>query len=458
VFLSNFFNLFLKYKNNSEARKNFILGIAFLLILGCYTIFKELKDLIFVIIVGQEYLPEVKNISYLFMIPLIGIYSWLISKVEKHILFIIYCLFYGIGGLVSAYFILDPKIGIENQIASTSRLFGWIYYIFSEGHAPFLVSVLWAYFNSISKPSDVKKSYIIMTITSKFGGFLFAFLALIFNNYFAKNVFKLNEVWTCTAPLIFSSLITIFIGFIILYLEKTTPKSLLSGYADGEEKKIDKENKNKSEWFGLKPFLKYPYTLGIFGMFFFWEIVNVILNYMRIGVAVKEASGDIIHLASFLYKNAMMTHIVGFAIACIGTSAIVYYLGEKISLILIPILIGSSILICLYFGTTSAIVTAYILIRAINYAFAYPLREALYIPTTNEIRFKTKSWIDSFGTKFAKALGSVYNKVMLFIPNSILNQIQIGFFCSIIFMWTALAYFVGKRWQKAIDKKEIIGK
>ncbi len=453
MFLSNFFNLFFKYKNNPEARKNFILGIAFLLILGCYTIFKELKDLIFVIVVGQEYLPEVKNISYVFMIPLIAIYSWLISKVEKHVLLIIFCLFYGLGGLFSIYFILDPLIGIQNQIASPSRLFGWIYYIFSEGHAPFLVSVLWAYFNSISKPNDVKKSYIIMTITSKFGGFIFAFLALIFNNYLAKNIFNLNEVWTCAIPLIISSLITIFIGFIILYLEKTTPKYLLSGYSNKEEN----NDKKDSEWLGLKPFFKYPYTLGIFGMFFFWEIVNVILNYMRIGVAVKEASGDILHLASFLYKNAMMTHIVGFAIACIGTSAMVYYLGEKISLILIPILIGASILICLYFGTTSAIVIAYILIRAINYAFAYPLREALYIPTTTEIRFKTKSWIDSFGTKFAKALGSIYNKVMLFIPNTISDQIQIGFFCSIILLWTTLAYFVGKRWQKAIDKKEIIG-
>ena len=46
-------------------------------------------------------------------------------------------------------------------------------------------------------------------------------------------------------------------------------------------------------------------------------------------------------------------------------------------------------------------------IKGLSYALQSPSREMLYIVTTDAIKFKAKSWIDVFGARGSKALGSV---------------------------------------------------
>ena len=116
-------------------------------------------------------------------------------------------------------------------------------------------------------------------------------------------------------------------------IHKVNP-ALLSGY--GTSKSI--EDKTMSSNSGFNLFFKYPYVLGIFGMIFFWEIVNVIFNYMRLTIGLREAE-NISQFSAFLYKNAMLTQITGFIIVSLGTSAAVRYLGQRISLLLIHLFI-----------------------------------------------------------------------------------------------------------------------
>ena len=50
-----------------------------------------------------------------------------------------------------------------------------------------------------------------------------------------------------------------------------------------------------------------------------------------------------------------------------------------------------------------------IIIKGLSYALNNPTKEVIYIPTTKDIRFKAKGWIESFGGRTAKAGGSVIN-------------------------------------------------
>jgi AAA family ATP:ADP antiporter len=441
-----------------EGLKTFILGICFFIIIGSYTIIKELKDSIFCLVVGQESLPDAKNISLIVMIALVLFYGWLASKVRKEYLLVFYSLLYGIGGLVIAYFLKDPEIGFYNPIASSNRLFGWISYLFLEGYSPFVVSLLWAYFNSISHPEEVKTKYVLMTVCSKVGAFLTSgFAWLCMSKYFTFSWIN-DEVSIYFYMLVGSSFVLLLVPFLIAYLCYKIPKHFLLGYSEEqhEKKHISDQDSMKKDESGFKLLFKYPYTLGIFGMIFFWEAVNVVFNYMRLTVGLKEAE-SISDFGAFLYKNAMLTHLVGFFIAALGTSSLINIFGQRISLILIPILTGSAIIGCLFYQTTSAVIVTYIIIRAINYSFAYPLREALYIPTTDSIKFKTKSWIDSFGSKFSKAFASFYNKTIQFIPPSLTTSVQFSFFLCVIALWTILAYGMGKKCASAIKQKKIIG-
>ena len=158
-------------------------------------------------------------------------------------------------------------------------------------------------------------------------------------------------------------------------------------------------------------------------------------------------------------------HLVGFFITLLGTRALIEYLGERRSLLLVPII--TAVLMVYYFtaseitnqAAATSISLVYILLKALNYAFASPLRESLYIPTTKLIKFKSKSWIDSFGTKFAKSVGATFSGISgklgtVFISINAVNGI---FFTLIIGCWMVVAHFLGRRYEKAVASGEVIG-
>jgi AAA family ATP:ADP antiporter len=454
MFKKLFFNTFFVEKSPHEILKLITLGIAIFLVMGAYTIFKELKDSIFMITVGAKYLPDVKTISLLIMVPMVLLYGWLSQKIKRETLLIGCLIFYGVGGLIATFFICDPCIGLYNTIADKSRLFGWIFYLFLEGCSPFLVSAIWSFFNSISHPKDIKDTYITMTVMSKLGGILFAGSAWAYNTYFFTNTIR-SEVNQYSSIMGIASIAILLVPFLILFLIYNSNKNDLKGYS---ENIITQENKtiiDKNQLFGLMALLKNVYILGIFGMTFFWEVINVIFNNLRLNIAFSEAT-SLCGITAILYKNILFMHIFGLFFVLLGTRNIIQYFGERTALLLIPITTGASIIIFLLYPTTNMIFITYLIIRAINYTLTFPIREALFIPTSKDIQFKTKSWIDSFGQKFSKGIGSVYNKTIQLFSGHSSYYIQIGFFTILIFLWSIMSYYLGKKWEKVIKNKEII--
>src|SRR5437773_8319606 len=124
-------------------------------------------------------------------------------------------------------------------------------------------------------------------------------------------------------------------------------------------------------------------------MLFFYEVVSTVLSYHRLGVA-QESAEDIAGVSGFLFKIAFIQHFFGIIISFVGTRTLLRFFGERICLLLIP---GITSLLLLYFTlsyTPFAVVIGLILLQAINYAFAQPVRESLYIPTLKDIKFKSK--------------------------------------------------------------------
>lgn len=453
-------SLFSEYKySKNYLIKMILLGLCFFFIFGAYTLLKELKDAIFTIVVGYKHLPDAKAISLFLMIPMVLFYSWLSEKIKRNYLLSFYALFYGIGGIIISYYIQDPEIGLTNVIASKDRIFGWIVYLFFEGLSPFLVSLNWSFLNSISKPSDIKTFYIVMAAMAKIGAVFFATLAWLFMSRSFNFSILYSDVSLYATLLKFSSAALFFVPILLLYLIIKLPESELQGYVDINEKNIHKEKQTdtskKGFNFGFFSIFNNPYVLSIVGMMFFWEIVNVIFNNLRLIIAFSDAKA-ISQFSSFLFKSSAVTNLISFLFVIIGTNSIIRFLGERRGLLLIPILTGSMMILFLFYKTTTMVIITWTIIRVINLSLATPIKESLYIPTSKDIQFKSKSWIDSFGQKFSKGIGSIYNKLIQFIPANIINIFQISFFLLIITFWTLLAYFLGKRWEKAIEKKEII--
>lgn len=428
-----------------------LLAFYFFFVFGSYTLFKDLKDSIFMITVGTKYIPQVKAISLFLMIPLVLFYSWLSIKITRKNLMILYSLIYGIGGLLITYFINDPQIGLSNTISNPYRLFGWFTYLFLEGASPFLVSLSWSFLSSISHPNNIKNSYLIMTIMSKLGGAIFACIAWIY----ANKIYILSSVCSDVGLYYFimkiASIGILLLPIIIITMSHLLPKNELIGY----NKEGDNNNKENVNNFGLLALIKNSYVFGIFGMVFFWEIINFIFNNLRLNTAFNN-SNNIAQISAYLFQSTMFMHLIGLLFVIFGTSIFVRKLGERISLLLIPILTGIIIFTFIFCQNPLLISIIYPFIGAINYSLSRPLRESLFIVTSKNIQFSTKQWIDSFGTKFSKTCGSLYTIILQYIPIQVVFSFQIGFFIILFSSWILLAYSLGKKWKEAIDNNKII--
>jgi AAA family ATP:ADP antiporter len=163
-------------------------------------------------------------------------------------------------------------------------------------------------------------------------------------------------------------------------------------------------------------------------------------------------------LSASLFHQVFIIHLVGFFISIIGTSSLLKILGTRRCLLLIPLLSGACLFYVIFSSSVAGVTFAYIALKAIHYAFSWPVRESLYIPTTKEIKFKSKSWIDAFGGKFAKTTGSAFNIMVSQAGTvAIISSFHIGFFVCIVIAWTISSVLLGKRFDRAVVRQEVIG-
>jgi len=445
-----------------ERVKVVLLALTFGLIIAGYAAAKELKDTVFMAIVGRDYIPLARTLALFAMIPPIYLYAKIVDRLRPYHVLTACSLFFGLIGLIFAYYIGDPGIGITNTDTGPNRLFGWLLYFFVEGYTPFLVSVFWAVANSVNNPMAARENYGLIVSGSKVGGLLSSGLAWwLFSWASSLADPSAYDVFTHQAVFAISSLIILLVPVCIHLLVKHVPKKQLHGYeaAYQVEKQRRKAGEARTGFFaGLKVFLKYPYVLGIFGMVFFFEVITTVVSFLRLGEAGANAT-SVSRVTSYLFKTIFIMHVVTLLISVLGTRPLFKLLGERVCLLLIP---TASAVVLVYFMfnmTPGALILTYTTLKAINFAFSWPVRESLYIPTVKDIRFKAKSWIDVFGTKFAKTTGSAFNYTFItgaMIPATLLPPL-VGFVVPVMLLWTGTAYLLGIRYDRAVRNNEVIG-
>ena len=454
--IKDFFISFFPIEHH-ERTKLLLLTISFFLIIGAYTVAKELKDIVFTEIVGKNYMPIAKTITIILLIPSILIYSKFVDTLRRYQLLALYTFVFGAIGIIFSILLGHPTIGLPNTDANSNRLFGWIFYFFIESYTPFVVSVFWAFANSINSPESAKKGYALMVSGSKLGGMLTAALAYVILSI--KSTAVLSDTLRYQILLGGASFLLLLVPLVIFALVKYVSSRYLHGYEavyQVEKQRIKSGESETGLFSGLMMLIKYPYAFGIFCIVLFYEIIQTILNYQRLGIA-KESAATVSEFGASLFAIIFFVHFIGFIISMTGTKILLEKLGEKLCLLLVPFTTALLFLFFCVIGTPFAFMVFLVGIRSIHYAFSYPVRESLYILTVRDIKFKSKSWIDAFGSKFAKSTGSMFNFMTEGLSFPLFFTAQIFLFSGIIGVWVVVAYLLGTRFEKAVARNEVIG-
>ncbi len=424
------------FESPAERKKFSTLGVLFGITIGVYWLLRPIKDSVFMTMVGIDYQPVVKMLSALVMVPLIMIYSKLVDLLSPHRLLYALTLFYAIVALIFAILILNPITGIDNTVADPMRFLGWAFYLFVESFGVIMITLFWSFVSDTTTPEAAKRGYATIIIGAQSGGIVGPLLG----KYMTK--------WVGTSYAIMAGVAVLCVlPFFIYYYMHHTSHAQMKGF-HGETKK-PLEGKVKTGFMeGFRLLITKPYLLGILVVVAFYNVTITILDFQFKALASASYTGHA--LGVYLSDYAIWTNVIALVAVVFGVDRIGRALGLGKTLMLLPLMIGIALAALAFNPLLSVGFGVMVFCKGINYALNQPAKEQLYIPTTKETKYKGKAWIEIFGNRASKGLGSLINssrKVLGaegFIWFSLLTSL------GLISVWLAAALFLGKTHAKAI--------
>ena len=445
----------------TEAKRFGLLAAALMLTLGPYWMLRGIREAIFIDLVGLRWQPWGKIASFIFIIPLVLLYSRLVDLFHKEKLFYVIYSIYVLIFLCVALFVANPQLSSFSHLSFLDPLLalipgslvGWLSYIAFESFGALAPALFWSFVASQVTTDSAKRGYgmiISLTQLGTIGG------SLLVANYSQKYglplLIVIATLGIATVPLI----ITLFTKV----NKHEAPETSLTetSLAEKTEKSMFfRVNKPKTGfWEGLRLLIKTPYLMGIFVITSGYEIIGTMLEF-QMNILGHEVYPTKEAFAGFYARYGLFANGLALLFALMGTSFFLRKYGLRVCLLLFPIATAFVITGTRLFPILPVVFVAMIILKGLSYSLNNPAKEILYIPTSRDVKFKAKGWIDIFGARSVKASGSGINAFFSKLAPVEMITLATPILFFIVFAWITIARFVGNKHHKLIKYKKIIG-
>ncbi len=443
-------DLWTGFESKAEQQKFALLSGLFGLAIGIYWTLRPIKDTLFMTIVGRSFLPKAKILSVFVIIPLIFVYEKLVDMFPRHKLLYGICSFYAFLTLIFAALILHPTMGISNTVASESRYLGWLFYFFVESFGSIVIALFWSFVSDTTTPESAKRGYPLVNFGGQVGGVAGPACGLVL-------IHALSVGW-CVVGCAFA---LISLVFATVYFMKVAPKDQMKGFGGDVKAPIEGTSKPKVGFLdGLTILVTKPYMLGILVVVSFYEIIATILDYQFKSLA-KEVYVTSDSLGIFLEIFAISVNLLALVCVIFGAGKLGKKIGLAKSLLLLPIAMAIAVVLMRFNPSLAIAFGIMVVAKGLNYALNAPAKEQLYIPTSKDAKYKGKAWIDMFGSRSSKALGSVINDMETMVAFFKSNPSMFALFTmcislGLIGVWLFAAMFIGKTHAQAIKENKLV--
>jgi ATP:ADP antiporter, AAA family len=449
-----------------EMRKYWLLSLIFVVIIGTYWLLRLLKNTIFLKVAfplcfgwdlqqGCLYLPYAKAWSSIAMLAVLLVYSKLIDILKPHQMFYIFSGFYSIFfGLFAALLGLRQFYGIDFLGKTVLASLGWVSYAVIESYDSLLVAFFWGFCNSIVNSDSAEQGFPLIVAMAQLSAILGSSSLLLFAG-------SSGSLWFLM--LAASFLVALIIPFIKYFMKEMSHDPLVTTLTlkDPEDKK---DGFLWSAFEGIYLIMTRPYLFGILVISVIYEAVSVILDYqMNAYASNSPLFSSEMGFATFQSLYGIGVSIFSLFVALFVTSNFLSRFGPRLGLLLYPLLFSLSLAIllgCFYHGVSSerilwVIFGVMVLIKGVGYSLNSPVTEMMFITTSKKANYKSKIWIDTFASRFAKAGGS--GVTTIFQSNMaalLLYGSFVGF--GLVAIWIVAAIYVGYRNSVLRQRNEII--
>lgn len=435
-----------------ELKKFGLLSCIITLILGNYWMLRVMKNPIFNDLVGMQHQPKAKLASIFVVIMVLLVYSKMVDVFKKHTLFYIICSFYSAVflfiGISSAYpesFSLSSNSSFHPYVDwLPGKLVGWAAYFAFESSS-LLIILFWAFVASVTKPESAKKGYAMIVSCIQIGTILGPAIVVNF------------------APVVGSPALVTFGGVLVLSVPFFVRLYVKTMSEESPKDTATEEKKEKTGFFeGIRLIFTRPYVLAILIISTVYEVIGTILEF-QMNMIAKDVYATRDLYAAFAGKYGMSINFLTLIFALLGTSFFMRRFGLRFCLIAYPTLIACvlSAILAVNFANVSdaqimwSLFSAMIAIKGFSYALNNPTKEVMYIPTTKDIRYKAKGWIESFGGRSSKGAGAL---VTDYFTTNLSGLLLYGTVLSlgIVGVWLLVSNWLGKKFDELQANKETV--
>lgn len=445
--------------DKEEFKKFLRMGLIFALIIGVYWTLRPLKDAVFIQLVDKLHLPYAKTVSVLALLPLVMFYTKLLERTSREKMLIILPAFYGVAVFCFAAAMIFAQVPSEAIAARSffpyiaTKALGYSWYLFVESFGSLVVALFWAFAADTTEPTSAKRGFPLVVALGQMGG--------IISPYTIGGLPHRLGFKTDALSMICLGVLILLIIPLVRYFLKATPKALLTSFHGKNEQQIESEQE-PGFLEGLRLMLKHRYLIGIFAANFIYEVIVTIFDFNFKVAAGAQYTG--VALSNYLSIYGSSVNIVSLLCLLLGISNVTRYLGVGVALAAMPIIVGCALFGFLTLNSLSFLFALMVGSKAINYALNGPALKQLYIPTTQDVRFKAQAWIETFGSRASKEVGSIFNMLLTPLQSTfglisgrsyyLMLSGSLGF--PLLALWLLVAVFLGKTFKKAIEEKRVV--
>ncbi|MGK5594679.1 MAG: NTP/NDP exchange transporter [Parachlamydiaceae bacterium] len=445
--------------DKEEFKKFLRMGFIFALIIGVYWTLRPLKDAIFIQLVNKLHLPYAKTVSVLALLPLVMFYTKLLERTSRERMLIILPAFYGITVLCFAALMTFAQKPVA-EIAARSFLpyiatkaLGYTWYLFVESFGSLMVALFWAFAADTTEPISAKRGFPLVVALGQMGGIL--------SPYSIGGLPHRLGLKTDALSMVCLGMLILLIIPLVRYFLKTTPSSLLVSFQGNNEQRVESEQE-PGFLEGLTLMLKHRYLIGIFAANFIYEVIVTIFDFNFKIAAGTQYTG--VALSNYLSIYGSSVNIISLLCLLLGISNVTRFLGVGVALAAMPVIVGLALFGFLSINSLTFLFILMVASKAINYALNGPALKQLYIPTTPDVRFKAQAWIETFGSRASKEVGSIFNMLLTPLQSTFGTIVGRSYYLilsgflgfPLLALWLFVALFLGRNFKNAVESKTVV--
>jgi AAA family ATP:ADP antiporter len=378
----------------------------FFLVISTFWILKPLKKALFIQLYDQtgvdiflfhrtaaqaEQIAKVGNMVIAFLA--VVLFTSLAKRLWRERLAYVFVGLFVVGFLG---YLLLVLVGRPNDLAV------WTFYWFGDLFSTLMVATFFAFLNDSVTPDAAKRMYGLIG----FGGVLGGVFGATFVNVWIARLSSASWLVICLGSCL---AIAVAAGLAGREVRRHPPPASPAP----APRAAKREN---PAWEGAKLVFRSRYLLAITAMVGLYELASAMMDFIFTATTTHYLSGPAI--GQHFTKVFAITNWISMFVQLFLTSFVMTRLGVGVALLVLPVSMfaGSGIYFALPFLWAGS------MMKAAEGAFSYSInqsaKEALYVPTTRDEKYKAKAFIDMFIQRFGKALAVVLSLVITTVFSS----------------------------------------